>query len=63
MPENFAERVMDLENQMQLKPEDESQTIKKLGELMSLYAAAIEVYHSEPENQMYFNTKLMRLIE
>jgi len=54
---------MDLENQMQLKPEDESQTIKKLGELMSLYAAAIEVYHSEPENQMYFNTKLMRLIE
>ena len=42
LPENFHQRVLDLEIQMQIKPDSEDQgTVVKISELMGLYSVSI----------------------
>lgn len=42
LPENFHQRVLDLEIQMQIKPDSEDQgTVIKISELMGLYSVSI----------------------
>lgn len=64
LPKDFHQRVLDLEIQMQVKPDSEDQsTVKKISELMGLYSAAIEYYNKTQDDnrQQYYVDKLQKL--